>query len=160
VRHGEHQPAARAQHAPHRAQDLVEVGHVVDRQVGDDPGDALVGHRVQGAGVAEVVGDAERAGSLLPAGVGQQSLGKIDGGHFGAALGERAGDQALAAAKVEHRLATQVLGLIAGADDYVTKPFDPMELVARIKTMLRPIRAYEAYVARQADVNRTGWPFS
>lgn len=36
----------------------------------------------------------------------------------------------------------KVLGLEAGADDYVTKPFSPRELLARIKALLR--RASEA----------------
>jgi diguanylate cyclase (GGDEF)-like protein len=31
----------------------------------------------------------------------------------------------------------KVVGLAAGADDYVLKPFDPMELVARVQTTLR-----------------------
>ncbi len=31
----------------------------------------------------------------------------------------------------------KVLGLELGADDYVTKPFSPMELCARIKAVLR-----------------------
>lgn len=31
----------------------------------------------------------------------------------------------------------KVVGLAAGADDYVLKPFDPMELVARVRTTLR-----------------------
>ncbi len=31
----------------------------------------------------------------------------------------------------------KILGLSAGADDYVTKPFDPSELVARVKSHLR-----------------------
>jgi two-component system phosphate regulon response regulator PhoB len=31
----------------------------------------------------------------------------------------------------------KVMGLIAGADDYVTKPFSPNELAARIRTVLR-----------------------
>ncbi|QTH42003.1 response regulator transcription factor [Cohnella sp. LGH] len=31
----------------------------------------------------------------------------------------------------------KILGLHVGADDYVTKPFNPMELVARVKSQLR-----------------------
>lgn len=33
--------------------------------------------------------------------------------------------------------ADKILGLTAGADDYVTKPFKPSELVARVKSQLR-----------------------
>ncbi len=33
--------------------------------------------------------------------------------------------------------ADKILGLAAGADDYVTKPFNPSELVARVKSQLR-----------------------
>lgn len=33
--------------------------------------------------------------------------------------------------------ADKVLGLDIGADDYVTKPFDPLELVARVSAQLR-----------------------
>jgi len=35
----------------------------------------------------------------------------------------------------------RVLGLELGADDYVVKPFSPRELVARIKALLRRVRA-------------------
>ena len=33
--------------------------------------------------------------------------------------------------------ADRIVGLELGADDYVTKPFSPRELVARIRTVLR-----------------------
>jgi len=39
-----------------------------------------------------------------------------------------------------------VLGLEAGADDYMVKPFEPSELTARINARLRPITSSEARV--------------
>lgn len=39
--------------------------------------------------------------------------------------------------------ADKILGLNIGADDYMTKPFNPLELVARVKTHLR--RAYDMH---------------
>ena len=33
--------------------------------------------------------------------------------------------------------ADKILGLNIGADDYMTKPFNPLELVARVKSQLR-----------------------
>lgn len=43
-------------------------------------------------------------------------------------------------AKVEDR--DKVDGLTMGADDYVTKPFNPIELVARVKSQLRRYKQY------------------
>ena len=44
----------------------------------------------------------------------------------------------------------KITGLTLGADDYVTKPFHPLELVARVKTQLRRYRRYNREdIARQ-----------
>lgn len=39
-------------------------------------------------------------------------------------------------------LGDKILGLTIGADDYMTKPFNPLEVVARIKTQLRRMSQY------------------
>ena len=49
--------------------------------------------------------------------------------------------------------ADKILGLNVGADDYMTKPFNPLELVARVKSQLRRYtqrgrRSGEAYAYR------------
>ncbi|MGH8084118.1 MAG: two-component system response regulator CreB [Lysobacter sp.] len=43
--------------------------------------------------------------------------------------------------------ADRILGLEIGADDYVTKPFSPRELVARVRVVLRRVQAATAPVA-------------
>ncbi|GAA4769135.1 MULTISPECIES: MtrAB system response regulator MtrA [Microbacterium] len=45
-----------------------------------------------------------------------------------------------------------VAGLEAGADDYIVKPFNPKELVARIRTRLRPAPESSADVLRAGDL--------
>ncbi|KIR01820.1 Vancomycin response regulator VanR [Lachnospiraceae bacterium TWA4] len=36
----------------------------------------------------------------------------------------------------------KIMGLTIGADDYITKPFNPLEVVARVKTQLRRYQQY------------------
>ncbi|MDO5363441.1 MAG: response regulator transcription factor [Eubacteriales bacterium] len=45
--------------------------------------------------------------------------------------------------------ADKILGLNVGADDYVTKPFSPLELVARVKSQLRRYTRLGAAVPRE-----------
>ena len=45
-----------------------------------------------------------------------------------------------------------VRGLESGADDYIVKPFNPKELVARIRTRLRPGAVTESETLRVGDV--------
>jgi DNA-binding response OmpR family regulator len=62
-------------------------------------------------------------------------------------------------AKVEDQ--DKILGLEVGADDYVTKPFNVRELLARVRAVLRRVQRFsaEAEVLRAADVvlDRTGY---
>ena len=48
--------------------------------------------------------------------------------------------------------ADKILGLNVGADDYVTKPFLPLELVARVKAQLRRYTRYNAGAKPEEDV--------
>jgi two-component system, OmpR family, response regulator len=48
--------------------------------------------------------------------------------------------------------ADRVMGLELGADDYLTKPFSPRELLARIRTVLRRTKSAALAQARQKEV--------
>lgn len=72
--------------------------------------------------------------------------------------------------QAEHRLpvimltaqgdaASRVLGLEFGADDYLGKPFEPRELVARINAVLRRVQKGEQRAELQRTVSFEGWTF-
>lgn len=46
----------------------------------------------------------------------------------------------------------KIMGLTIGADDYITKPFNPLEVVARVKTQLRRYQKYNNCKHNQAVV--------
>ena len=45
----------------------------------------------------------------------------------------------------------KILGLEYGADDYITKPFNPLEVAARVKTQLRRYRQYNHSAGAPAE---------
>jgi two-component system OmpR family response regulator len=55
----------------------------------------------------------------------------------------------------------RIMGLELGADDYLTKPFNPRELLARVRTVLRRAQAHPANARAEGEVPRgyrfPGW---
>jgi DNA-binding response OmpR family regulator len=52
--------------------------------------------------------------------------------------------------------ADKILGLNIGADDYVTKPFNPLELIARVRSQLRRYMQLGAAKIEGANIYETG----
>ena len=52
-------------------------------------------------------------------------------------------------AKVED--GDKIMGLTIGADDYITKPFNPLEVAARVKTQLRRNKRYNNFADNKED---------
>lgn len=52
--------------------------------------------------------------------------------------------------------ADKILGLNIGADDYVTKPFNPLELVARVKSQIRRYTKLGTMAGEEQNIFQTG----
>ena len=52
--------------------------------------------------------------------------------------------------------ADKILGLSVGADDYVTKPFNPSELMARVKSQIRRYTSLGALVSSSSEIRIDG----
>jgi DNA-binding response OmpR family regulator len=84
---------------------------------------------------------------MLPDGHGLDLCRELVGG------GEPAARPAVVILTALDSEADRVAGLELGADDYVTKPFSPRELVARVRAVLR---RHRGSAAGEADVLRVG----
>ena len=132
--------------------------------VDDDPEirDLLSGYLTGFGFVAEGVGDGEAMRTALAAGAFDLViLDLMLPGENGLTLCRelRAGGELpiiMLTARGEY--SDRVVGLELGADDYVVKPFDPRELVARINTVLRRLKQGEGRAnAPSAEVDFAGW---
>ena len=47
----------------------------------------------------------------------------------------------------------KIMGLTIGADDYITKPFNPLEVVARVKTQIRRCQRYNLAAGQPTERN-------
>lgn len=51
----------------------------------------------------------------------------------------------------------RIVGLEIGADDYVTKPFNPRELLARVKNLIRRKQSDQSRLHKQRSKTFSGW---
>jgi DNA-binding response OmpR family regulator len=104
---------------------------------------ALVGAYLEQAGFA-VVRECTGEGALAAAEREQLrfvvldlGLPDVDGLELCRRLRDRADDVPILIVTARDEEADRIIGLELGADDYVTKPFSPRELVARVRAVLR-----------------------
>ena len=67
-------------------------------------------------------------------------LPKMNGFDVCRALRQKGIDVAILMLTAKTQVADRVVGLKLGADDYLAKPFDPLELLARVEALLRRVK--------------------
>ena len=115
--------------------------------VEDEPGLVVtVTDLLKGQGYDVVsAGDGEKGLALASTGgfdaiILDVMLPKKDGFEVCRELRERGIDTAILMLTARTQVPDRVQGLKLGADDYLTKPFDPAELVARVEALLRRVQ--------------------
>ncbi|MDR0431921.1 MAG: response regulator transcription factor [Bifidobacteriaceae bacterium] len=123
--------------------------------IDDDPHiRELVAALLQAAGFATALAadglDALRVlgGQEIDLCVVDSMMPRMNGPEFCRAARRYHPDLALLMLTAKGQLGDKVLGLEAGADDYLVKPFEGLELVARVKALLRRYRKVADQVAR------------
>ena len=116
-------------------EDDVEIARVITRTLESFQFDVV--HLTHGAGLARKVKEAQPVACVIDLG-----LPDVDG----LQLIRQLEDSGVAVLAVTGRgdLADRIVGLECGADDYIVKPFEPRELVARLNSVLRRMNKTES----------------
>ncbi len=128
-------------------EDDMDVGQLIARTLRSFNFDVL--HFTQGADVLKSVKESRPAACIIDLG-----LPDVDG----LELIKKLEDSGIAILAVTGRgdVADRIVGLEVGADDYLVKPFEPRELVARLNSILRRMtRAADPH----AVASFSGWRF-
>jgi two-component system phosphate regulon response regulator OmpR len=100
-----------------------------------------------GAGLRAVLAESEPDLVLLDVGLPDE-----DGISLARYVREQLRDVGIIIVSGARETPDRVLGLEVGADDYIVKPYEPSELVARIRSILRRVRARSAATADGTQV--------
>ncbi len=112
-------------------------------------------HRV--TGVADAAGAlAKLKASSFDLLILDLNLPDADGLNFARELGPRPGPAVIMVTSRADDV-DRIIGLEMGADDYITKPFNPRELVARVKAVLRRVQAPAMPETGADPITFNGW---
>ncbi|MBR5773552.1 MAG: response regulator transcription factor [Clostridia bacterium] len=81
---------------------------------------------------------------------------EMDGVELSKALRKRSNTVGIVMLTAKTQEEDKITGLFAGADDYVTKPFSPSELVARLEAIYRRVSVTRERVSDEHEILRQG----